>query len=163
MASIRRLTPKDAERFREIRIEGFRQHPAAFGSGLANVIDQPLSFFESWLADLNAYGVFEDDELVAVAAYARGKGVNVRHTANLIAVYARPQARGAGIMAQMIEVMCEDARQEGIEQITLCVTVDNQAAQKTYRKLGFERFGTAPKAILHDGHYYDEDLMVRFL
>ncbi|MCF4096937.1 GNAT family N-acetyltransferase [Maritalea mediterranea] len=163
MAEIRRLTPKDAEIFREIRIEGFRNHPAAFGSGLQDVEDQPLSYFESWLDNLNAYGAFDDGALVAVAAYALGKGANVRHTANLIAVYARPQARGKGIMAQMIEAMCDDARQAGIEQVTLCVTVDNQAAQKTYRKLGFERFGTAPKAILYDGHYYDEDLMVRFL
>lgn len=163
MVLIRRLTAKDAPAFRDIRIQGFRDHPAAFGSGLENVVDQPISFFESWLTDLNAYGAFEADELMAVAAYARGKGANVRHTATLFAVYARPVARGKGMMAQMIETICEDAKKNGVEQITLCVTVDNQAAQKTYRKLGFERFGTAPKAILYDGHYYDEDLMVRFL
>lgn len=163
MVQIRRLMPTDAEIFREIRIEGFRHHPTAFGSGLENVVDQPLSYFENWLGELHAYGAFDDDELVAVAAYSRGKGANVQHTGNLIAVYARPQARGKGIMAQMIEVMCEHAKQDGIEQMTLCVTVDNKAAQGTYRKLGFERFGTAPKAILYDGHYYDEDLMVRFL
>lgn len=163
MVDIRRLTPADAEIFREIRIEGFRNHPTAFGSGLANVIDQPLSFFESWLADLNAYGAFEGNELVAVAAFAQGKGANVRHTANLIAVYARPQARGKGIMGRMVEIMCQDAKQEGIEQMSLCVVTDNQAAIKTYLKLGFERYGLARKAIKYDGQYYDEDLMVRFL
>ena len=163
MSQICRLTPADAEIFREIRIEGFRNHPTAFGSGLANVIDQPLSFFEGWLRDLDAYGAFEGNELVAVAAFAQGKGANVRHTANLIAVFARPQARGKGIMARMVELMCQDAKQNGIVQMTLCVVTDNQAAIKTYLKLGFEHYGLARKAIKYDGQYYDEDLMVRFL
>lgn len=163
MSQIRRLTPADAKAFREIRIEGIRNHPTAFGSGLANVIDQPLSYFEGWLQDLNVYGTFEDDELVAVAAFAQGKGANACHTAILIAVYARPQAQGRGIMRRMVERICQDAKQEGIEQMTLSVVSSNLAAVKTYVKLGFERYGLNRKSIKYDGEYYDQDLMVRFL
>jgi hypothetical protein len=40
------------------------------------------------------------------------------------------------------------------------VTARNTAAQALYRQSGFVRFGTEPKALLVDGKFYDDDLLI---
>ena len=50
-----------------------------------------------------------------------------------------------------------------VEQLTLAVTTDNLAAIALYRELGFEAYGTEPRALKSADGYADDVLMVRFL
>ena len=50
-----------------------------------------------------------------------------------------------------------------VEQLTLSVVRDNEAAAGLYRALGFEAYGVEPRALKGAGGYADEVLMVCFL
>ena len=56
-----------------------------------------------------------------------------------------------------------DAARGAVEQLTLAVVSDNTAAVALYRGLGFEVYGTEPRALKSNDGYTDEILMVRFL
>ena len=57
----------------------------------------------------------------------------------------------------------ERARTE-VQQVHLAATATNAAAVALYESLGFERYGTEPRALYVNGRYLDEYLMVlRFL
>ena len=64
----------------------------------------------------------------------------------------------------LFEVLLERARsQPGLEQILLTVAVEQTAAKRLYRSLGFEVFGHERHALKVDGAYVDEDHMVLWL
>lgn len=56
-----------------------------------------------------------------------------------------------------------EAAHGAVEQLTLAVVSGNAGAVALYRRLGFEIYGTEPRALKSDDGYADEILMVRFL
>nr|WP_305887630.1 GNAT family protein [Staphylococcus ureilyticus] len=63
-------------------------------------------------------------------------------------------------MQKMIDIVTE---QGVVKTIGLSVLTENQSAIKLYEKLGFQKYGTEPKALYDGKRYYDEDLMVLFV
>lgn len=51
---------------------------------------------------------------------------------------------GMGIGRKMLELLCEIAKEKGIEQLELEVVADNDRAIALYKKIGFEKMGTFP-------------------
>lgn len=80
---IRRLEPSDAALYREIRLEGLRISPEAFGSTFEKEDAQPLSWFEAVLGCTDIFGAFLDGTLAGVAAYAALEGSKQAHKATL--------------------------------------------------------------------------------
>ncbi|MFP3490069.1 GNAT family protein, partial [Staphylococcus sp. SIMBA_130] len=60
------------------------------------------------------------------------------------------------LIQQIVDYVVE---QNTIKTINLCVLSENKRAISLYEKLGFERYGTEPKALYDGTVYYDEDLM----
>lgn len=52
-------------------------------------------------------------------------------------MYTRPEYRGLGINGQILQVLRQWARQEGLSEIRLTVYTDNQPAIRAYKKAGF--------------------------
>ncbi len=50
-----------------------------------------------------------------------------------------------------------------VEQVHLFVAATNDRAVNLYRRLGFEPYGTKPRALMVNGIHIDELLMVKFL
>ena len=50
-----------------------------------------------------------------------------------------------------------------VEQLQLSVVSANEAAFGLYRNMGFSEYGREMKALKHNGQYFDEILIVRFL
>lgn len=64
------------------------------------------------------------------------------HLACLCRIVVNPSMRGQGLAARLLRVLIDTAfKNEGIERIELHVYPFNQAAIKTYEKLGFVREG----------------------
>jgi len=108
---IRRLTPADAALYRDIRLEGLRRNPEAFGSTFEAETAKPLTFFSERLGGSAAFGAFHDSELVGIAGLLIRDGRKEAHKGLLVGMYVRPSARKAGVGRRLVETIIEFARQ----------------------------------------------------
>ena len=75
--------------------------------------------------------------------------------------YVQPERRGQGAgKALLQEAITEAKRLAGVEQLHLSVVTTNTAACSLYHAIGFEIYGTVPRALKMDEQYWDEYLMV---
>jgi ribosomal protein S18 acetylase RimI-like enzyme len=159
---LRRLTPADAALYRDIRLEGLRSAPEAFGSTFEAEDARPLSFFSERLGGRAAFGAFHGAEIVGVAGLLIREGSKEAHKALLVGMYVRPGARNAGVGRRLVETIIEFARPR-VELIQLAVVSDNGPARRLYERLGFLEYGLENKALKQNGRYYDELLMAKDL
>ena len=88
----------------------------------------------------------------------------MRHKARLWGFYVEPGFRGQGIGHRLLGAAAHAAGQMGgVEQLTLCVSVRQQAAIHLYGQFGFRIFGREPRAMKAETQYVDELHMVAFL
>jgi ribosomal protein S18 acetylase RimI-like enzyme len=79
-------------------------------------------------------------------------------------VFVRPEWRGQGIAAQLLDELLARARQlAGLEQLQLSVVTGQEAAVHLYQSLGFQQYGLERRALRIGEHYVDEFHMVLFL
>lgn len=69
--------------------------------------------------------------------------------------------RGEGIGKLLMALAIEEAvgNLKGLRMITLNVFANNPVAMSLYKKMGFKKFGSLPKSVLHRGKYIDNDYM----
>lgn len=156
---VRRLTPDDAEAFRNIRLESLRSHPEAFAASLEFEEGLPLSAFFDRLKKSAIFGAFQDGELMGVAGFTALKSPKACHKGILWGMYLREAARGSGQAKALAERVLEHARSR-VERVHLTVVTENERAVQFYLKLGFESYGTEQKALKIGERYYDEMLLV---
>jgi ribosomal protein S18 acetylase RimI-like enzyme len=159
---IRRLAPADAALYRDIRLEGLRDSPEAFGSTFDAENTRPLTFFSDRIGGSEAFGAFHGAELVGIAGLLIREGQKEAHKGLLVGMYVRPSARRQGVGRQLVETIVECARHR-VELIQLAVVSNNESARRLYARLGFVEYGLEKKALKQDGHYYDEVLMAKDL
>jgi RimJ/RimL family protein N-acetyltransferase len=159
---IRALGPEDADAFRDLRLEALRMSPEAFGSTYEAESARPAEFFVQRLAGSTVFGGFAGEALLGMAGFKQEEGLKDRHKAMLWGLYVRPAARGSGLSRALVEAVLDHARGR-VEQVTLAVVVDNEAAHRLYLAVGFVQYGLQPEALKQDGRYYDERLMVALL
>lgn len=108
---------------------------AGDGALRAACLDRELVGWGYWLRHTRpTHRPHADLEKLAVAAAAHGRGVGRALTAALIA----------------------DARETGIEVLTLDARGDNTAALRLYRSLGFTEYGRLPDFVAVGEHRYDK-------
>ncbi len=159
---IRRLEPADVALFREIRLEGLRNNPEAFGSSYEAESARPLALFSERLRDSEILGAFDGPEIAGIAGLLVGKGPKETHKGMLVGMYVRPGARNRGVGRRLVEAVIDLARQR-VELIQLAVVSDNESARRLYARLGFAEYGIEKRALKQRGRYYDEVLMSKDL
>jgi ribosomal protein S18 acetylase RimI-like enzyme len=69
--------------------------------------------------------------------------------------------RGKGIgRALLVRILEEAKKDSSLEQILISVATSQTAARQLYRLLGFETYGTEPRALKVGSTYVDEDHMI---
>ncbi|MBU2458563.1 MAG: GNAT family N-acetyltransferase [Planctomycetes bacterium] len=58
--------------------------------------------------------------------------------AELLSIAVAPEGRGKGIAKQLVDTGFEECRKRGIDKVKVLVAADNEAANKLYKKCGFE-------------------------
>jgi ribosomal protein S18 acetylase RimI-like enzyme len=161
---IRRVTPDvtDAAAYREIRLEALQQNPEAFGSTFETEGTQPPDWFSDRLTNSIVIGAVRGSLLLGIAGFAIQQGQKRAHKGVLWGMYVRPAAREAGVGEQLVEAVCDLARQH-VELIQLTVVRDNEPAQRLYSRLGFVEYGLEKDALKQNGRYYDEVLTAKQL
>jgi GNAT superfamily N-acetyltransferase len=159
---VRLLTSADAAFYRDIRLEGLKLHPEAFGSTFGRENDKPLPWFEERIAQTAIFGAFADDALLGIAGYMTEDGPKHRHKGILWGMFVRAKAQNSGLGRRLIEAVISHAS-ERVEQLKLTVVNENQSAKRLYASLGFVEYGREVRGVKQDGRYHDEILMVKFL
>jgi len=164
---IRRLVPSDAAAFQALRLTALREQPLAFGSSFEEECVTPIAVIEERLhpdSERKMFGAFEEGELVGIVGVGREAAVKLRHKGFIRAMYVAVEQRGNGLGRALMEhALAFAATMEGLHQVSLGVTVGNDAAIRLYESLGFKAFGCEPDAMFIAGVFYDELHMVRLI
>jgi ribosomal protein S18 acetylase RimI-like enzyme len=105
-------------------------------------------------------GAFDSD-LAGMVYFRRDEGIKNQHKGYILSMYVRPESRGLGIgKALLQEVITQERRLSGLEQLHLSVVTSNEAARSLYRAMGFQVCGTILQAMKEGEQYWDEELMV---
>jgi ribosomal protein S18 acetylase RimI-like enzyme len=156
---IRRLEPPDVAAYRELRLEGLRNHPDSFGAAWEDEIEQPDAWWTQRLESNTVFGGWIDGSpLLGVAGFYVPGTAKQRHKGILWGMYVRPGARGTGLAASLLQHVIEEARLL-VEEIRLTVMASNTAAHRLYSAAGFEPYGLERRALKVGDDYYDDLLM----
>lgn len=161
--SIRPLTADDADAYRELRLEGLRNHPYAFASSYETAVQRPDDYWREALQRLSFFGAFaEDGRPVGLVAFDQSNGDKDRHRGWLLQMYVRPEMRGTGCAMALVEALIDHAR-DRVLQVHLGVWDQNLPAIRLYQRAGFEIYATDRRAYYVDGQFVGDHLMVRYL
>jgi ribosomal protein S18 acetylase RimI-like enzyme len=162
---IRKLAGEDAGAWWRLRLEALETDPLVFGQSVdehrATTLQEVAERIRETSGGGFTLGGFEGRELVAMASFQREARAKERHKGHLRTVYLSPTHRQRGNGSRLVaEVLALAAADPSVEQIQLAVGAHNAAAIRTYRNLGFEFYGTEPRALKVGSAYVDEHLMV---
>jgi RimJ/RimL family protein N-acetyltransferase len=156
---VRRLETDDVASYRELRLEGLKSHPEAFGASWEDEAGKPHSWWAERLeANTVLGGWIDSSPLLGVAGFHVQGATKHRHKGILWGMYVRPQARGSGLAASLVQRVIEHA-ESLVEQICLTVVASNAAAHRLYSAAGFEQYGLERRGLKVGDVYYDEVLM----
>ena len=148
MTSVRRATEADADALGVTHAASWRVAYAHLGEEFLASIDEAerADMWRSVLADPNEKGpVFVVDGPMGIAGF-----VNVRanrdetqppHVGELVAIYAHPDAWGAGVGRSLMQAAIAELRSRGFTEATLWVLDDNARAQRFYELDGWRPDG----------------------
>ena len=161
----RKIEGPEAREFRRVRLACLREFPDQFGSLYADEAAKPKLYFEQLieldLADIFFFGAFVDDrELVAIAGFVRGDRSKTRHRGEIVAVYVDPRYHGRKVGERLLRAIIEAAfRLDGVEQVHLALVDGNAAAERLYRRIGFETYGVQRNYLKDGDRRWDQKFM----
>ena len=136
---IRRAHDDDYAVLRSIRLEALLDEPDAFGTtyaeGLATREEQWRQMADSW----NYYLALDGSRAVGMAS--GGRYVPMPDARWLYGMYVTPGHRGTGVAHELVMVVAQWARREGVATLGLHVTASVTRARAFYEKLGFAVVG----------------------
>jgi ribosomal protein S18 acetylase RimI-like enzyme len=159
--TVRLLGPQDVEIFRRIRLEALRAEPAAYASRVEDWEALPDEEWRRRMADNPVFAGFLNSEPVGIMGLLRQRSSKMAHRATIVMVYVRAGERGSGLASALLERLIDHAREAGIRQLELAVSVENTAASRFYEREGFVEIGRIPAGFLHEGREIDEVMMAR--
>lgn len=162
MILIRRLTPEDTSRFREVRLRALQEFPENYASSYEEEVIQPVAFHCDVITGNYVLGAFDDERLIGTVVMHRYSFRNFHHKATLSAVYVEPVRQGQGIGRRLLTAVLDHAKGE-VEQIIIAVGANNPPGVRFYESLGFTAYGHEPRAMKRHGEYFDDIWMIRRL
>ena len=153
--TVRQLTATDVELLREIRLEGLRLNPEAFGSTFEDEESAPVEKYLGWLASSQLFGAFDGSHIVGIAGFSAFTGRKESHKGWLRAMYVRPSHRRTGASRFLVQAIIDAARPR-VEILQLSVVSDNLSAIRLYESFGFVQYGLEKHSLKQNGRYFDE-------
>lgn len=161
--NLRRLRASDASAFKDIRLEGLRLHPDAFGASFAEEQSQARERFADRLENGHVMAAVADDAIAGVVGLACSRAEKTRHIGFIWGLYVCPSWRRSGVAKCLLEAVISDAVQihpqpwmSDLRSLRICVEANNRAAIDLYETLGFSAWAVEKQALLVGDHFHDE-------
>ena len=167
--SIRKLTHRDAEEYRNCRLDALQDSPSAFATSFEEESARTIDFFRDRFerqefTDTQTFGAFDGDRIIGLTGIIREASPRRQHKMTLVSVFVRPEYRGKGIASQLVQAALDHARHcTGVTHVELGVESKNKPAIALYERFGFTGFGTERAFQIIDGVTYDELYMTLIL
>lgn len=158
--TIRVLTVKDWEQFKQIRLQALQTDPQAFFV----TYEKELGISdEEWKNKLQKQthvyvGAFEGERAIGLAGAFT---MDIPQEWILISMYVDSEFRGQDIGGQLIHVIEDMVKEKGATRLSLLVNEHMTSAVRLYEKIGFEIVETVPDQTVGDGSVVDEYRMVK--
>lgn len=156
---VRLLNEKDWLAYKILRIDALRQHPEAFGPSADEEAQWSDAEFKKRLKTCDMFGAFVNNQLVGCAGYYIIPLVKMSHRGDLFFMYIHADCRQIGVADSLLKAVILHAKNR-VMQLHLEVSTSNALAKRLYEKNGFKVYGTVPRSIKVDDHFYDGHLMV---
>ncbi|MFG2826706.1 GNAT family N-acetyltransferase [Streptomyces sp. NPDC048434] len=131
---------------------GWAEPPPA--DEVAELVDRVLRAARAGDGALRA--AYADRRLVGLGYWLRYARATNRQHADLEKLAVASEAHGRGVGRALTTGLVEDARDAGIEVLTLDARGDNTRALELYRSLGFREYGRLPDFVAMGGRRYDK-------
>jgi GNAT superfamily N-acetyltransferase len=139
MVMVREVGADEWETLRDVRLAALKEAPHAFASTYAR--EAPFTE-EQWRGRINARSATFLANVAADIEPAGLAGVYVEDgAADLVSMWVRPDARGRGVGAELIEAAADWAKARGHDTLYLWVTESNAPARRLYGQCGFTPTG----------------------
>lgn len=160
---LRRLRAPDASAFRDIRLEGLRLHPDAFGASFAEEQAEPLERVAARLENAHVVAAVADDAIAGIVGLGWTRAEKTRHIGLIWGLYVRPSWRRSGVARRLIETVVSDVMHaqpqdwmSDLRSLRICAEANNTAAIKLYETLGFTPWAVEKQALLVGDRFHDE-------
>lgn len=161
-AVIKQFDIATLEDYKHIRLEALRNEPQAFSGNYDEESIQDNEFHWLRLQVGQVYGAYVDNRICGMTGVVLYVGKKLEHNAALWGVYVSPDQRGKGIARKLVG-QAISALPAHVKRLTLGVEENNAGALALYKSFGFEEYGFDRHAFRHNGTYYNERMMVKFL
>lgn len=160
---IRKAVVQDATQLLEVI-----QNADAFDSVIFQLGEVGLTVtrIEKWMKEnadtMTLFVAVKEHRIVGYLMVQRGKIESTAHCGT-IAIGVHSDVRGEGVGTDLFESMHEWARSEKLHRLEMMVLTNNVKGIFLFRKMGYTIESTKQDAMLIDGRYIDEYVMVRFI
>jgi ribosomal protein S18 acetylase RimI-like enzyme len=163
MIEVKSLPPERWREARELRLQGLKTDPVAFGSSY----EEEENFTEDeWKRRTgNAlFAISDDDILVGTITYVFSDRIKTGHIARIFAAYVDPNYRGRGVGKKLLSTALNRIQEnKNIVKVQLMVNIKQNAAVALYKSLGFAIVSEMKKELKVDDEFYDEYVMEKML
>lgn len=142
-------------KLRDIRTHAITDSPQAFGDTLEETLARTEDQWKGWIRN-NIYVIEDDNRFVASATWWKN---HPDYGDYIVGVWTDPEYRGKGLNRKLFEQIFTDAKNAGVQKISLHVNINQLAAVNSYKSLGFEIADTVKQKKMGDGKLYDEYFM----
>ena len=140
------------------------QEVAATGGAVGWLEVPPAQEVRTWADTLeHAFFAWDGDRLVGTGSWGWHTYAVTRQNAEVRKVMVAPSARGKGVARALTAALVDDAREAGVEVLTLDCRGNNHAALDLYASLGFVTTGRRPDFIAVGDERFDQVLLHRDL
>ncbi len=144
--------------FQDLRLGALQEHPEAFGSSYEEESIMSVESFKEGYKKCEIFGAFMEQDLVGCAGFFVQSPLKMRHRGVLFSMYVAPTHRNKGIANLLVKAVIDHAKKR-VLQLHATVVTSNQLALSLYEKNGFIIYGTEPRSLKIDNHFYDEYMM----
>lgn len=159
-----RLLKTDADwlAFQALRLSALHNAPEAFASSYEEEVIMSIERFKDAYKKCDVFGAFIGNSLVGSVGFFMQSPIKMQHRGVLFSMYVAPTCRNQGIANLLMKSLIEHAPQS-VLQIHATVVTNNLSALNLYQKHGFVIYGTEPRSLKIEEHFYDEHMMVLIL